>query len=1327
MTMRAPSRYSLTLAGFAAAAAVALAGIGFEGWRFGWTETQALARVERHVREQIDLMVLSLGDRAARIADASELIVRARSDSHSLRLLFDRLDMPFAGTDAGMSATVYNVAGTAVAWAGRPTEVSNERLLGPDAVFTAPGPTGLQLVYVRPVLDAVAADDGAMPVRVASVATELPLSSPTLGQRDPSAGYVLDTPLAPVTLRPRFEGAGDRPVAGAFLITALQGEPLIEVQVSAADLVAARARLRARLLSLVLLVLALTLVTRVPAELAERDLARTWQGHVGPVLRLVSTAFASAALVWLADPTIWWIDASADVPRYTAAVLRPVIRSPVDLLAFACAFAALAALGLDLLFRIRRARRTGRRSPATEPFVFLAHQTLAGCALGALLLGFAGWFQLAVDTTTLDITHFSLHPWDSQRLVLMLGLIILHAALLWTGVAACLAASLRWRVAGPTSAWSLAALAAWMTPVVIIYGMARLGDLVVSAEGLLVSGVACALSVSSRRPMMAWYRHSSQVSRLLVSFVSLLGPTLLLYPSAVHQAERTKRALVEDRFAPQTVLHPDRLKQNLDLALSQIDATPLLPQLVAAPDGPEPGSPPTDNAFLLWRSTSLARSRLTSAIELYNRTGRLVGRFSMNFPEISRPRTIRNNDTCDWTTFPEGGPFGSKERRLLHADRAVCDDDGTVVGAVSVDVMLDYGTLPFISSQSPYFELFRTEPRVLRESAPSRDIELVIYGWGGRATYASGAVTWLLDEALFTQLASSRDPLWTTLRHRQADYAVYFTNDRSGVYALGYPLADPLERVVQLVELGTLAAVGYVLFLALGSVVNELARREAHSGRALLREIRESFYRKLFLAFVATSVVPLLILAFVMRSYFANRLRADVEAEAGRTATVVQRVIEESLAAQQRDRESPRAVTDATMVSIGNIIEQDVNIFAGPRLVATSERDLFASGLLPTRTPHEVYRAIALQQQPQFVGEDELGGVRYMLAAAPVRLGGRDAILTVPQTLRQQGIEREIDELDRRVYLAALVFSLLGAALGFSMAERIADPVSRLTRATRRIARGDFDPAVATRSADELEQLVGAFNRMAVDLKDQRAHLERTNRLEAWAEMARQVAHEIKNPLTPIQLSTEHLRRVHADSGAPLGRIFDSCVDSILKQVHLLRQIAAEFSSFASSPIARPSFVAVATLVREVVDPYRPGTEPRVTIETDVPETIPHAFIDRTLVARSLTNLIENALHAMPDGGRLAIVATLVDPCVEITVSDTGRGMDSEALDRVFEPYFSTRAAGTGLGLTIAKRNIELTHGSIAISSLQGEGTTVTVTLPTSAPAITEASTAAPG
>src|SRR3954467_14344082 len=184
------------------------------------------------------------------------------------------------------------------------------------------------------------------------------------------------------------------------------------------------------------------------------------------------------------------------------------------------------------------------------------------------------------------------------------------------------------------------------------------------------------------------------------------------------------------------------------------------------------------------------------------------------------------------------------------------------------------------------------------------------------------------------------------------------------------------------------------------------------------------------------------------------------------------------------------------MIWISQVIDQDVNIFEGAQLKATSKRDLFASGLLATRTPDAVFRAIVLQRLPSFVGEDRIGTVPYTIAAAPIHAGAKKVILTVPLATRQRDIDREIDDLDRGVHLAALLFILLGAAIGLSMAERIADPIRRLPRATRRIARGDFDAQIAVRSADELRRLVDAFKSMAAQTKPQRPPRARTPPLE---------------------------------------------------------------------------------------------------------------------------------------------------------------------------------------------------------------------------------------
>jgi signal transduction histidine kinase len=806
--------------------------------------------------------------------------------------------------------------------------------------------------------------------------------------------------------------------------------------------------------------------------------------------------------------------------------------------------------------------------------------------------------------------------------------------------------------------------------------------------------------------------------------MAFLLPALLVYPSVHFFAERKMRALIESRYAVEAMSHAQALQARLSDALAEIDALPDLARVVAAARV-SPGAPPTtEHAFEIWTQTVLARARLTSDLEIYDSSGGLGSRFALNFPEYNRAAQATEPLTgCQWEIFGEALlSAGAQERNTLHAQRSVCVN-GRPIGMIVVHVVFDYRTLPFIRSQSisaasspgTYFDVFNPTGGMPLEGPPAGDVEFTVYGWGLTTIYSSSADAWPLDDATFQRVYRSRQPFWTVLRKGTTAYNVYFANNRQFIYALGYPTPGIFDHLVRLAELTTLAAAGYLLALIGNAGFTWLARTRPQTGRALLREIRASFYRKLFLAFVLASIVPVLTLAIVIRTYFAGLLTSDIKAEAARTAAVAQRVIEQSDALIRRGGEAGGTFgNDDVMVWISQLINQDVNVFVDAELVATSERDLFASGVLPTRTPDDVYRAIILQRLPSFVTEDQIGGVPYMVAAAPVTSGGNGA-LTVPLAFRQHEVEREIDELDRGVHLAALFFILLGAGIGLSMAERIADPIHQLTRATGRIARGDFDARIAARSSDELRRLVDAFNGMAAELKEQRDQLERTHRLEAWAEMARQVAHEIKNPLTPIQLSAEHLQRVHADRGEPLGAVLDGCVTAILGQVRLLRQIASEFSSFASSPTARPAQVDAAQLVHDVVEPYRAGLEGRIGIVNEIRAPLPPVLVDRTLVARAVANIVENALHAMPGKGTLHISSSVDAGWVSIRIADTGVGMDAESLARVFEPYFSTKTTGTGLGLPIALRNIELSGGQIQVDSERGRGTAVTIKLPVAA------------
>ena len=1288
----------LLAAGVCVASAAGVSGAVREWWRFGPSDAAAAERAQRHISTRFEAMVAALDRVAVGIAGDPQTAGALAAGEEGARALFSLTAAAREGAPEPeeIAVTVYDPEPSFVAraWAGRPSEIPRERAGGPGTLFVTRSPLGLRLVQVQPISD----PDGK---RVGSVAAEHVVAPVTGSQAFTSGDFTLATPLAPALLRLRHEVPRETGREGALLLRAPSGELLLEAWIAPAALADARAEFRRRVIAMVILVCGITGLLLIGPMLDRRAAAADTPTFVRATAVAIALAVGGTLVLWAGVRVLFRgqppVQVALLVGGVLAAVLVALLAGPVS--------------------RLRAALRTRRTPVDPRSGRMLALQVVAGATVAAALVLCQRLIARAVDPLGVDLRHLSLHPVaDGSRIMLLAGILAIHLAVLWAAALLLTAAFARWKVARRAYAQRMLLLALWVLPAAAAAVYGAVAQRPWSALGLFLSALTCGLAALVAPQLVTWYRRTTVASRILALFVAFLLPCLLLYPTLDFFAERATRRLITEQFAVQARDHPQTLQRLMVQAQQEIDALSDLAGLVTA----EPTLPPTpDRAFFVWRQTALAHERLTSAVELYNAEGILVSRFALNIPEytVDRSQTAPPSAACRWDVFGEAAPIGAEERRMLHAERRICVENGNggepaVAGTIVLHVVFDYRTLPFITSQSPYVELFRpSSTSVPAEATAGDDVEIAIYGWGLQPLYTSSPSAWPIGDELFDRLYRSREPFWTVIQSGGTRYRVHFSNDRAGIFALGYPILSVFDHFVHLAELTTLAGAGFLVVLLGTAVFTRIGRQQPRVGRALLREIRASFYRKLFLAFVLAAIIPVLTLAIVIRVYFKNLLLTDVEVEAARTAAVARRVIEESDVLSRRSADALGSLNDDIMVWIRQVIDQDVNIFTGARLAATSERDLFASGLLPTRTPDDVYRAIVLQRLPSYVSIDRIGTVPYLIAAAPVRGSGDDALLTVPLAPRQREIDREIDELDRGVHLASLFFILLGAAIGLSMAERIADPVRRLTRATRLIARGNFDARIAVRSADELKRLVDAFNSMAAELKAQRAQLERTHRLEAWAEMARQVAHEIKNPLTPIQLSAEHLRRVHADRGEPMGPVLESCVDAILGQVHLLRQISAEFSNFASSPTARPAPVNVGDLVTEVVAPYRTGLAERIEIRTDL-APLPRAFVDRTLIARALANIIENALYAMPAGGTLTIEARVEAGQIALTVTDTGVGMDEEALARVFEPYFSTKTTGTGLGLPIARRNIELSGGRIEVSSVRNQGTVVRLWLP---------------
>ena len=253
------------------------------------------------------------------------------------------------------------------------------------------------------------------------------------------------------------------------------------------------------------------------------------------------------------------------------------------------------------------------------------------------------------------------------------------------------------------------------------------------------------------------------------------------------------------------------------------------------------------------------------------------------------------------------------------------------------------------------------------------------------------------------------------------------------------------------------------------------------------------------------------------------------------------------------------------------------------------------------------------------------------------------------------------------------------------------------------------------RSHDEIGKLADAFNQMTQELITQRDRLVQSERVAAWRELARRLAHELKNPLFPLQITVENLLRARQSSPQQFEEVFRESTATLLAEIANLKTIIGRFSDFSKMPAPQLEAVDLNALVQSVDQLFQAQLThgPSPILANLQLATIPPVSADPVLLRRVIENLVLNAIDAMPQGGTLTMRTSTADKYAVFELSDTGAGLTPEECERLFTPYYTTKQHGTGLGLAIAQSVISDHHGTISVSSTKDEGTTFHIELPT--------------
>ncbi|MDX1547727.1 MAG: ATP-binding protein, partial [Rhodothermales bacterium] len=880
----------------------------------------------------------------------------------------------------------------------------------------------------------------------------------------------------------------------------------------------------------------------------------------------------------------------------------------------------------------------------------------------------------------------------------------------------------------PVAGWAaaLAGAVAVALPSILLYaaGLGRVLPLTMALAFVAVGLGVAAGAVRQRGRALEWLTLRSVLPITLMAGI-------LLYPLVFRGLDVQRRQRMQDAAEFFDEGRDPGVLFALERVLSEAAASPVLRRALAAPPGDARRQDTLDSLAMTLLRTALPATRTPYDVHLrfLDAEGRTAGRFGVSEQRLG-PSAL---DQLDADVFDIA--------RQMYAERG---EGGPLVDQFTgrePDRFQYVGLLP-VGDPPEGWILAQAEPRPLWQQGGGVPLLRVLLPSGYGNLYASLSLAEFRDGVLVRssgrdfgryrldpavrQALVAREDLWRSERVDERRYLSYYrrepfearmpllTPEQQMIDAVRVPAFAPFDHLYYLLRLTVAGLMIGLLFFGAGLVL----RRRA----GVLPAPRVRFRDKVLNAFLAVGIFAILAVGALGVRVVSEENERAVQSWLRQH---LERV-EDALVLEARGEELPyRVVERVRLDSLAARVGLDLNLYRDGRLIRSSRPQFRYERLLDERLPIGAYEALYYDGYKFTYAEERLGRFRYTAGyRALLDEEGRPAyVVSIPTLPEQERIEEERARTLAYLFGALLLLVVVVMATAALLANALARPVARLRTGLRDVARGRFERKLPVGTRDEIGELVETFNEMQEQLAESRRKLAQQERQLAWREMARQVAHEIKNPLTPMKLSVQHLRRTFDDAAAGeaapapapdarFARLFERVTGTLIEQIDTLARIANDFSTFARMPTRVLERLDLNEVVRQAVRLMQNEAEAEIALDLAPEPLVVEA--DQEELRRTFINLLKNAIQALPEDGAGAVRVTTQreGEGAYAAVIDTGTGIPDALHAKIFEPNFSTKTSGTGLGLAIARKTVEEHGGAIGFETEAGVGTTFWVRLP---------------